>query len=403
VTFARFARLLAVVLVAFALWRMRPPAEPPHVVVLALPGATEDLAFGSAREGQGEIRVPPATSGASFWRHLVAVADGDGADASAKPPLWSGERAPVRVVGAPARLFVDRVRQDIEGAFFLGSSSGAIVEAADITAGRLPFPYDRTVDAVASAVATLGRDQWSEWIPVPATPGAAPDAGPPAAEFQLARNNDTTYYFSPAYVGGRGDIVGDGFLRGLDRELRPTLATHVIELARRRSAARRDLFTATSDKRPVIFFEDVAEDATRVFAPDSTPSAVVEQVRSALAETLAAVRKSVGKDGIVLVVGGPASTRQSGVPAWYRVVRGSGGEGESGPALELASAASLVRYFAGIALDSGQKSRVPVEIVTRYPVRATASHAAADEALEPPSQQWTASALESVPGALGGN
>jgi hypothetical protein len=173
VTFARFARLLAVVLVAFALWRMRPPAEPPRVAVVALPGATQELVFTEpAREGEGAIRLPPGTSGASFWRHLVAVADGDGADASASPPLWTGDRAPVRVDGAPARLFLDRVRQDADAAFFLGSSSGAVVEADDITSGRLPFPYDRTVDAVAAAVESLGRDQWSEWIPVPSAPGA---------------------------------------------------------------------------------------------------------------------------------------------------------------------------------------------------------------------------------------
>jgi hypothetical protein len=404
VTFARFARLLAVVLVAFALWRMRPPAEPPRVAVVALPGAAQELVFNEpAREGEGAIRLPPGTSGASFWRHLVAVADGDGADASARPPLWTGERAPVRVDGAPARLFLDRVRQDADGAFFLGSSSGAVVEAADITAGRLPFPYDRAVDAVAAAVESLGRDQWSEWIPVPAAPGVAPDAAAPAAEFQLARYTDTSYYFSPAYVPGRRDVAGDAFLRGLDRELRPSIAAHVIGLAQRRTPARRQLFGPGVEQKPVIVFEDVAEDATRVFAPDSTPVAVLEQVRRTLAETLAAVRESVGRDGIVLVVGGPSSTRQSGSPAWYRVVHGTGGDGEAGPGLDLAAASSLVRYFSGVSLDAQEKSRVPVELARRYPVRPTVSHAAAAKPDEPPAQQWTASALESVPGAVSGN
>ena len=403
-TFARFARLLALVLVAFALWRMRPPAEPPRVAMLALPGASQELVFGAAaRDGAGEIRLPAETSGASFWQHLVAVADGDGSDASPRPPLWSGERAAMRVAGAPARLFADRIRQDVEGAFFLGSSSGVVVEAADITAGRLPFPYDRSVDAVAAAVASLGRDHWSEWIPVPPTPGAAPNAAPPAAEFQLARYTDTTYYLSPAYVSGRGDVVGDAFLRGLDRELRPTVATHVVELARRRSVAKRELFPKGGDQRPVFVFEDVAEDATRVFAPDSLPSAVADEVRAVVADALAAVRESVGKDGIVFVVGGPPSTRQAGVPAWYRMMRGSGGDGETGGALDLASASSFVRYLAGIAIDADEKSRLPVELARRYPVRATVSHVVVADVDEPPSQQWTAAALESVPGAVSGN
>jgi hypothetical protein len=403
-TFARFARLLAVVLVAFALWRMRPPAEPPRVAVLALPGASQDLVFADAsRDGEGAIRLPAGTSGASFWRHLVAVDDGDGADASPKPPLWTSERAPVRVDGAPARLFVDRVQQDVDGTYFLGSSAGAVVEAADITSGRLPFPYDRAVDAVAAAVGSLGLDQWSEWIPVPPAPGVAPNAAAPAAEFQLARHTDTTYYLSPAYVAGRSDIVGDAFLRGLDRELRPVIAMHVVGLAQRRTSARRGLFQPGGEQKPVFVFEDVAEDATRVFAPDSTPAAVVEQVRGVLAETLAAVRESVGKDGILFVVGGPPSTRQSGAAAWYRLVRGAGGSGEAGPGLDLAAASSLVRYLSGIALDADEKARVPSDLVGRYPVKPTVSQAVAAEADEPPSQQWTASALESVPGAVSGN
>jgi hypothetical protein len=226
----------------------------------------------------------------------------------------------------------------------------------------------------------------------------------PAAEFQLARYTDTSYYFSPAYVPGRRDVVGDAFLRGLDRELRPAIAAHVVGLAQRRVPARRELFRPGGDERPVVVFEDVAEDATRVFAPDSTPVAVTEQVRRVVAETLAAVRDSVGRDGIVLVVGGPSSTRQSGSPAWYRIVRGAGGEGEAGPGLDLAAASSLVRYFSGVSLDAQEKPRVPVELARRYPVRPTTiSHVAAAKPDEPPAQQWTASALESVPGAVGGN
>jgi hypothetical protein len=403
-TFARFARVLAIVLVAFALWRMRPPAEPPRVAILALPGTAQDLVFADAvRDGEGAIRLPAGTSGASFWRHLVAAGDGEGTDASPKPPLWTNDPAPVRVEGAPARLFVDRVQQDVDGAYFLGSSAGVVVEAADITAGRLPFPYDRAVDAVAAAVGSLGLDQWSEWIPVPPAPGVSPDAAAPAAEFQLARHTDSTYYLSPAYVAGRSDVVGDAFLRGLDRELRPMIAKHVVGLAERRTPARRALFRAGGDQKPVLVFEDVAEDATRVFAPDSTPAAVVEQVRGVLAGTLDAVRESVGKDGLVLVIGGPPSTRQRGSAAWYRLVHGAGGSGETGPGLDLAAASSLVRYFSGIALDAQDKSRLPADLVASYPVKPTVSQAAAAKADEPPDQQWTASALESVPGAVSGN
>jgi hypothetical protein len=105
----------------------------------------------------------------------------------------------------------------------------------------------------------------------------------------------------------------------------------------------------------------------------------------------------------VFVVGGPPSTRQSGAAAWYRLVRGAGGSGEAGPGLDLAAASSLVRYLSGIALDADEKARVPSDLVGRYPVKPTVSQAVAAEADEPPSQQWTASALESVPGAVSGN
>jgi hypothetical protein len=402
VTLPRLVRLLAIVVVAFALWQMRPPAEPPRVAILALPGASRELVIGAAREGDGEIRLPADISGASFWRSLVAIADADSADIASRPPLWAEPGAAVRVWGAPARLFIDRLHED-DAAFFLGSSSGAIVEAADITTGRIPFPYDRAVDAVASAVASLGRDQWSEWIPVPPAPGADADKAATEAEFQLARHTDTSYYFSPAYIAIEGRVVADAFLRGLDRELRPTIASHVTGLTRRRTAQLRGLFRPNGDQTPAIVFEDVADDATRVFAPDSTPSAVVEDVRAALAATLEAVRESVGEDGIVMVVGGPPTSRQAGTPAWYRIMRGGGRDVVSLPPVDLASAASVVRYFSGIALDASERARIPLELVQRYPVRASVSRTAAALEDEPPDQQWTASALESVPGAVSGN
>jgi hypothetical protein len=103
------------------------------------------------------------------------------------------------------------------------------------------------------------------------------------------------------------------------------------------------------------------------------------------------------------VIGGPSSTRQSVSTAWYRILRGGGGDGETGPGLDLAAASALVRYFSGVTLDAQEKSRVPVDLARRYPVRPTVSHTAAAKPDEPPAQQWTASALESVPGAVSGN
>ena len=406
-TFARLAKLLAVLLVAAALWRARPPAPPARVAVLALPGAAMDvLAARGGPQRVGEIRVPASTTGSAFWRRLLAVGDDGGRDAAELVSLWSGEPAAVRALAVPARLFADPERAAVVESAFLGSSSGVIVEAADITAGRLPAPYDRSVDAVATAVATLGREEWSEWIPVHGPTGAEPSVAAPAAEFQFARFTDTAYFFSPAYiVAGSVETVGTPFLRGLDRELRPLVATHVIALAARRLGSSRDLFRASADARPVVVFDSVAEDATAVFAPDSTPAAVLDRVRDAIVAELATLRGAVGPDGLVVVVGGPSTARQAGTAPWYAVVEGRDGkhEGDAGARfpLDFEGARALVRYVAGISLDTREKSLLPADFVSRFPIRATVARATNPARPGPPQQKWLPSTLESVRGALG--
>ncbi|MFN2426919.1 MAG: hypothetical protein ABR587_10795, partial [Candidatus Binatia bacterium] len=147
----------------------------------------------------------------------------------------------------PARLFTDAERARTVEDSFLGSSSGQLVEAADVTAGRLPAPYDRAIDAVVSAAATLRPEEWSEWIRVPGQAGAMPSASGPTAEFQFARFTDATYYFSPAYLRFSSGMVGSGFLRGLDRGLRPLVAQHALTLAGRRLEASKSAFASAVD------------------------------------------------------------------------------------------------------------------------------------------------------------
>ena len=438
--FARLAKLLAVLLVGIALWRARPPAAPAHVIVLALPGASMDLAVtGAARDAAvsfgGPILVPPATSGAAFWRRIVA-ADAP-ADVVELVPMWSGTKAPVRAIAAPARLFGAQKSAVSAESAFLGSSAGAIVEAADITSGRLPAPYDRAADAISSAAATLRREEWSEWIrvePLPPAPQVIPAvpvaaareplaaaagnrfAAPahaasaaketaPAAQFQFARATDTSYFFSPAYIIGADGTIGTPFLRGIDRDLRPLIAAHVIALSRRRLDASRTLLAPQGDLRPVFVFDSIGEDATSVFRPDSTPGATLDQVRDAIVAELAVLRRAVGADGLLVVIGGPPTSRETGTPAWFRIIAASGGSGgdPETTTLEFDAARALIRYVAGLSLDRSEKALVPAALTGRFPIRATAPKPAADSEPDPPEQHWSVEALESVPGAVGSN
>jgi len=406
-TFARLAKLLAVLLVAAALWRAREPSAPARVVVLALPGAAMDiLAAGGGRLHPAEIRIPEATAGVTFWRRLLAAADDGTRDPMDLPSLWSGETAAMRSLAVPARLFGDADRAaEVEGAF-LGGSSGTVVDADDITSGRLPVPYDRAIDEVVASAATLKRDEWSEWLSVRGSAGKPADDASPSAEFQFARLTDTTYFFSPAYADRDLNAVSSPFLRGLDREMRTLVAAHVLGLAARRLAPSGDLFRSASDTRPVVVFDSVAEDVGAVFAPDSTPSALLEQARVAVAARIATLRAAVGAGGLVLIFGGPSTTRQdAGVP-WYAIVEGGDStlpdeSGTSSP-LDFDAARVLIRYVAGVSLDERDKALLPVDVARRYPVRARVASAATPASAPAPGREWSTTAIESVRGAIGG-
>jgi hypothetical protein len=225
------------------------------------------------------------------------------------------------------------------------------------------------------------------------------------AAFQFARFSDTSYFFSPAYVDSGAAVSSAPFLRGLDRELRPLVATHVVALSARRLAATGELFLEGGEDRPVIVFDTVAEDTATVFAPDTTPSAVVQAARDAIAAQITALRRAVGANGVLLILGGPPTTRQAGVPAWFRVVSGgadlrsAGAEVPSGLTFEAVRA--TIRYLVGLQIEPAEKALVPAAIATRFPVRPSVRVAAAPQDHDPPGQEWSAGTLESIPGALG--
>ncbi|MFN2376342.1 MAG: hypothetical protein ABR538_07375, partial [Candidatus Binatia bacterium] len=358
-TFARLAKLVAVLLVAAALWRARPPEAPSRVVVLALPGASIDMVVTTGpAQPAGAVRVPEGDSGAAFWRSLFSDEAGDGARAPELGAPWSDARPDSRVVALPARLFqAPTAAADPETAF-VGGSSGVSVEAADITSGRLPGPYDRAVDAVSAAAATLGREQWSDWIEVPAAPGTVAVPGAPVAVFQFARFSDTAYFFSPAYLEPSTEAADKPFLRGLDRELRPLVAEHVLALSRRRMEPVRELFPETGVGRAVLVFDSVAEDAASVFAPDSTPSALLDRVQEELTGLVKRLQEQVGPGGLVVVVGGPSTSRRPAASAWYRLLSGGPGAGPVGedlqPTLDVEGARALVRYLGGAVLTPAE-------------------------------------------------
>ncbi len=401
-TFARLAKLLAVLLVAIALWRARPPAPPAHVVVLALPGATMDLLAPGGGSG-GSIRLPKPTSGAAFWRRLLAFDDDESGEPADMTPLWSDQRGAIRALSVPAHLFGPLDAAAVVEQAFVGSSGGAIVEAVDITSGRLPYPHDRAAAAVAITAAALRREEWSDWIDVEPPPGSATPTA--VAQFQFVRFSDSAYFFSPAYAASTSATVASPFLRGVDRELRPIVAAHLIALSRRRLEPSRTLFAQGSDRGAVVVFDGVAEDTTAVFTPDSTPAAVREEVRDAIAAEVAALRAAVGSDGLVVVVGGPSTVREPSSEGWYRLLTGAdaGGPGpDAGSPLDFEAARALVLYATAVSLGAAEKSLVPAALTSRFPIRATVARLPAAARPGAPHSAWSTATLDSVPGAVGG-
>jgi hypothetical protein len=400
VTFARLSKILAVVLVAVALWLARPPAPPAHVIVLALPGLGQaDLQAGGHASSATAAVTGKQPSGATFWRRLFTL-DADDADSSSLSALWSAPSPPVRTLAVPARLFDSFAGKTGDADRFVGTSGGAIVDAADITTGRLPPPYDRAADAVSSAAAGLRREQWSEWIPVEPPADADAKSHPPKAEFQFARFNDTSYFFSPAYVTGRDDLVGTPLLRGLDRELRPIAAAHALALAKRRLAGSAALF-ASDEHRPVVVFDPVSEDVGEIFAPDSVPAATLEQVRSQVEAEIASLRDAAGSDGTVLVVGGPAAGRSGGGPAWISLYSSLIGPALGSPSTtSMEKAQVLVRYVCGVVLTPDEKSLLPQGLPAALVIRPSVARPASAAPVKAPDRTWTAENLESVPGAV---
>jgi len=418
VTFARLAKILAIVLVAFALWRARSPEAPVHIVVLALPGASSDLFTGGAQAttlAKGPIAVPPATTGTAFWRRLFAAADDAGRDPGELEPVWAQGRSSVRIVSVPSSLIAEDKASSGDVAF-AGSSAGAVVESEDITSGRLPSPYDRAADSVAAAAATLGRDQWSDWITVdplpPAAPkapdgagsSAAPPARPPAAQFQFARFGDSAYYFSPAYVFAASPVARRPFLRGKEREIRPLVAAHAIAVTKRRLDPSRELFANPRDGRPVIIFDTASEDTAAVFSPDTTPAGVLEQVRDAIAGEVALLRQADGPREIIVAIGGPTTTRPAETAAWYHIVTFSGAanaDDRSSQPLDFEAARAMLRYALGFALDERARNQVPAALVRSAAIRSPVARPAVPESSHHQLSSWSAETLESVPGAFG--
>lgn len=400
-TFSRAARLLAVLVVAAALWRARPVTAPANVAVLLLPGASAEAVAGVPAVAGGMVKAPPRSTGASFWERLLTVDDDAGREPGSLPTLWQAAPSGIRTSGLPSRLFADASRPAAMA--FVGSSAGAVVEYADLNSGRLPPPYDRAIEAVTAAAATLGKDQWSDWIRVSPAPPAAGAPAPPDAEFQVARVADSYYVFSPAYVVGQDDASADPFLRGADRDQRPLLAAHVLDRSRRRAASIASLFAGDGEHRPVLVFDDVAEDVASVFAPDTVPASVEAAAGDFLVSVLRSVRSAVGPNGVVLVVGGPSTARAMG-ECWYRVVAGgadaAGAEGAARGDLDLASARALLRHLLGLQMDVPEKALVPAALAARFPVKATVARPAPSAKREAASVPWTAANLESLPGAV---
>jgi hypothetical protein len=400
ITTSRLAKALALVLIAFAVWRSRPPDSPTRVLVLVLPGATASAIESEGALVGGVIGIDESIrTGASFWRRLLSLGEAPDGDPEAMLSLWEGVGGAIRVVDPPSRIFPKDERTLASA--FVGDSGGALVDAGELTAGRLPPPYDRAIEAVTATAATLGRDQWSEWIST--TPASGSGGEPaPLVEFQFARVGDGHYYFSPAYVVGANEFSGEPFLLGAEAELRPLLAVHALEVSRRRREELVRRLRSGEDARPAVVFEELGQRIAGVFAPETVPASMVAVRDAALAATLRDLRGVVGQGGLVLVVGGPTASRASS-PAWYRICSG----GDSGAAesvedlpLDLRSARALLLHLVAVAPDPAEQVRVPEALASRFPVPARFAVSAPPGRELPVLTAWSAAKLESLPGAV---
>ncbi|MFN2426918.1 MAG: hypothetical protein ABR587_10790, partial [Candidatus Binatia bacterium] len=85
-TFARLAKLLAVMLVVAALWHARVPAAPARVAILALPGAAMEL-LPTTGVRPGVITTTSKTNGTAFWRGLLSVHDDEEGNPARSQPI----------------------------------------------------------------------------------------------------------------------------------------------------------------------------------------------------------------------------------------------------------------------------------------------------------------------------
>lgn len=409
-TFARFAKLGAVLLVAVAVWRAQTPPPSVQVAILALPAFAAQVVDGAGQAVfAGVVEYPSGASGLSFWRRLFAEETLQGREAANLLPLWSGGRASARVIAAPAHVFRSSARSFEKGDGFVGGSTGAFVRSEDLGAGRLPAPYDRVLATVSDAAAALAIGQWSDWIEVAALPPAAADpadlALAPSGEFQFVRLDEDEFFFSPAYQRLGESWAVSPFLRGVAREYRETLVGHVLSVSERRLAGVAASFEENGDRRPVLIFDTLGEEARSTFRPDSTPSTVEESLTQAVLEQLNVLREAVGPTGAVLVVGGPLTTRASGALAWFRVFAGDearevprfAGAGQT----DFASLRALVLYFSGMWLAPAETALVPVELVSTFPVPPSNRRGPGQDSAQAAKQGWSVATLGSVPGALG--
>ncbi len=399
-TFARLAKLMAVSLVAVALWRAAPPIAPARVVVLVLPGFEEKRLAASGLEELsgnwgGSVSIPGPGSGAMFWRRLLDLA----APGEAPIPVWEGTSPRVAGTSPSAGVFrpsSGEVRRS-SPPDFVGGNAGLVVDAREVAMKRLPSPYDRVAERLVAESDSLRRGQWSEWISI-----EFPDSGI-VGEFQVTRITDESLFLSPVYAEA-GRPVTDSrdfarpFLRGLAPELREMAAAHLLAVQRRRfGAAIADLRQDSSSASAVVF-DLSAQEVADVFLPGETPENVAAAVTNAVSEQIGRLRELVASEGLIVVVGGPTIGRDESGKGWLRIL-GVSAESTGFAELDFTTARVVLRYLLGTALTQDERVSVPLALAARLPIR-SGPPASVHANTTTSSSAWSAEAIEAVPLAV---
>ncbi len=394
---------------------MQAPPAADRVVVVLVPGVTQDMVTAAMAEGRAphlaslvasglavEVDTKGPVSGLTFWRRTFASAGqkrsplGVGGE---EAPIWSDLGGRTAAVGVPDVLFpgFEGRRGEVAGGAaergFVASSAAIFVAGDDLRAARLPRPFALLADKVGLAAAPLAPWQWSDWI----------ETGEGGAErFQVLRAATDGYFLSPIYrtaglptIPPGQVVVSDPFLSTPEPAARAAFVEHLVAVDKTRGLAVERLLKSSGTPGALFYAFTVGSSVNRLFGGEGADSSTNARVIEVLDQRLGLVSAAAGERGLLVVVGGPGLDRETSTQAWCLV---SSGEGErlDRVRMDVPGLARVLHYLLGVPLDAKDHEAIPSSLLARYPHRtSTAAGTVVGENMSH-ATPWSADLLESL-------